>query len=457
MKKVFNVFLPIVKGFLYCFALLQIIAGFGYIIHNFGHVPQFRETGIYLQMAELFVADEYTGVLYPLLVTLWVKIFGAYYFVPMYLLQLAAGFYGVYYFVYTFTDRKYFAVLCALWMNTIPIVMQMHLAVLPYSFLFTCLLWMLGIVLGASVQKRVLKFKEWVILLCAFTILCQLTRGYMLIGILFFVWALLLQIYAQKHKVLLLLVTFAICAGIMVCNLAVYYGTEKEGYYGQIRNSVGGMMFQRFSGPVLHEKYMIYMPEEISECFTGLDMELYRRYPYKLQTEMGPILEGRYGTERAEEIFYAMGSLGLEVAAKENLSALTEDVLSYAFPQVAFISLRDGEVKGMTSWNYQQFTRENSVFSIYYFNVCQYLWLVGTVLAMLCLIMWYVQKRMWFIRIWLPVVFLLLGTGILQSIRGAGLYDYRQALLAASCMYTPLCLVLALKRQNGAVNEKVKK
>ena len=457
MKKVFNVFLPIVKGFLYCFVLIQVIAGIVYIVHNFGHVPQFRETGIYLKMAEQFVADEYTGVLYPLLVTLWVSIFGTYYFVPMYLLQLAAGLFGVYQFVYTFTDRKWFAVLCTLWINTVPVILQMHLAVLPYSFIFTCMLCMLGTVLKAFLQKRMLQFKEWGGLLCAFTLLCQLTRGYMLIGMLFLVWALLLQLYAQKHKVLLSLVTFAICVGIIVCNLAVYYGTEKAGCYGRIQHSVSSMMFQRFSEPVLHEKFMIYMPVEISECFTWTDIELYHRYPYKLQTEMGPILEERYGTKRAEEIFYAMGRLGLEVAAKENMTALTEDVLSYAFPQVAFINVRDGEIKGMTSWNYQQFTRTNAVFSIYYFNVCQYLWMVGTVLSLICFFLWYGQNRRWFVRVWLPVILILLGTGALLSIRGAGLYDYRQALLAAACMYTPLCFVLALKRQNGAIYENGKK
>ena len=70
MKKLVQVFLPVLQGFLVCAAVLQIVPGIVYIGKNFMAVPQFRDTTIYLEMSERFVVDEYTGILYPLLVKL---------------------------------------------------------------------------------------------------------------------------------------------------------------------------------------------------------------------------------------------------------------------------------------------------------------------------------------------------------------------------------------------------
>ena len=70
MKKLVQVFLPVLQGFLVCAAVLQIVPGIVYIGKNFMAVPQFRDTTIYLEMSERFVVDEYTGILYPLLVVL---------------------------------------------------------------------------------------------------------------------------------------------------------------------------------------------------------------------------------------------------------------------------------------------------------------------------------------------------------------------------------------------------
>ena len=452
MKKVYNVFLPVLKGFLYCFAILQIILGVVYIGTNFGTVPQFQDTEIYLEMAEKFIADEYTGLLYPLLVRLCFGVLGSYYHVPIYLLQMALGFLAVYHFISAFTERKVLAVICSGWINAIPFVLQVHLTVLPYSLVFTFLVLMLQEVVKATVQKRTLSLTEWAVLLCSFTILCQLTRGFMGIGLLFVGWAVLLQLYAVSHRWLTCLVSCFICIGITVCNHAIYYCTENEGYYGRIQSSAEAMFFQRTAAPVLSDKYMLYMPEEISECFTGAELSLYSRYPYKLQTEMGPKLEARYGKERAAEIYLALGTLGVDVAAKDNLKAYVEDTLSYAFPEISFMSLRDGNVKGMTSWNYQQFIQKNPVFAIYYFNISQHLWIAGVVLmavgaVMRCLHRRGLKEGLGHFRLWLPIVLLMVGYGAFIAIRGAGIYDYKMALLPEACMYIPVCIGLFLQKE----------
>lgn len=446
MKKVFNVLLPVLKGFLYGAIILQVVLGILYIGNQFLRVPQFRETIVYLEMTEQFVMDEYTGLLYPMLVKICYGLFSSFYYIPIYLLQMTAGLFCVYHFVCAFTEKRLQAVICALWINTIPFVAQMHVSVLPHALAFACLVLMLSEVIKATVYKRPLLFIEWTVLLCSFTILSQLTKGYLWVGVLLLLWAVVLQFYAQLQKGLTCLVTALICIGIIVCNLAIYHSTETAGYYGRIQNTPQAMFFQRTAVPILSEKYMIYMPSEIRECFTGEELALFHRYPYKVQTEMGPVLEVRFGKERAAEIYVELGLLGLDVAAKENLSRYIEDVVYYAFPQLTYVSWRDGDVKGMTSWNYQRFTGENAVLSIYYFNICHNIWLIDLCFTGIGFLVLAWQHRRLYVRVWLPVVLFLLIYGAFLALRGSGMYDYKLALLPMAIGYAPMCCMLFLKR-----------
>ncbi|MBQ8816377.1 MAG: hypothetical protein IJZ84_03745 [Lachnospiraceae bacterium] len=447
MKRVRKGLLPVVKGFLYCFVGLQIVLGLCYIGNQFMTVPLFRDTSIYLEMTEQFVMDEYTGLLYPLIVKICHSIFQEFYYIPIYLLQLMAGLFCVYHFICAFTEKKMSAAICALWLNTIPFVAQVHVTVLPHSLAFTCLVLMLLEVVKGTVYRRPLLITEWAVLLCSFTILAQLTRGYLWIGLAPVIWAVCLQLYAKTHKVLMCLVTFWICVGITVCNLAIYYGTETEGYYGRIQNTPQAVFFQRTAIPILSEKYMIYMPEEITECFTGAELAMFGRYPYKLQNEMGPVLEARYGKEWAAEIYVELGCLGVETAAKDNLRSLTEDALSYAMPQLTYGTWRDGEVKGMTSWNYQQFTQEVPVLATAYSNICHKLWLVGSCLAVVMLAVSAWQRKSLLVRVWLPTVIFLAIYGLLFALRGTDLYDYKLAVLPMVLGYAPMCCILFLKKE----------
>ncbi len=447
MKKVFNVLLPVMKGFLYCAVFLQVVCGIWYIGSDFMTVPQFRDTSIYLEMSEQFVMDEYTGLLYPLLVKISYSIFHSFYYIPIYLLQIIAGLFCVYHFVCAFTEKKIPAVICALWLNTVPFVAQAHMTVLPHSLAFACMVLMLLEVLKATVHKRTLKLLEWTVLLCSFTILSQLTRGYLWVGTLLLLWAVGLQLYAQVQKWLTCLVTALICVGITVCNLAIYHSTETAGYYGRIQNTPQAMFFQRTAAPILSGKFMIYMPSEIEECFTDTELSLFGKYPYKLQREMGPVLEARYGKERAAEIYVELGVLGLKTATRDNLGSFAEDALSYAFPQLSYISWRDGDVKGMTSWNYQQFTQKVPILAIYYFNICHSIWLIGVCLTAICLAILGWQHRKLWTRVWLPVVLFLLLYGVLLALSGAGAYDYKLALLPMTLGYAPMCYALFLKKE----------
>ena len=439
MKKLVQVFLPVIRGFLVCAAALQIVLGIVYIGKNFMAVPQFRDTTIYLEMAERFVVDEYTGILYPLLVKLCKSISFIPYQIPIYMIQLVAGVYSVYHFVCTWTEQRFSAFLCALWINTIPFVAQAHVTVLPHSLAMTCLLLMSLQVLKGSVQRRRLTIMEWAQLWCSFIILAQLDRAYLLPGILFAVWGAFLQFYNVTHKALLFGVSLFIGIGMLITNLAIYDAVQTPGYYGRIQRTASSAFFQRTGVATLKGKYRIYMPEEVQDSFTWEELDQISKYPYKIQNEFGPTLEARFGQERAEEIYFALGMLGLVTATKDNAVNIAEDVVSYALPLGAYATWQNGELKGATSWNYQQFIHEAPVLSVHYAKVCNFLWsvLFGMSLA-ICFALGVCRKR-WCVRIRLPATGCVLIYAVYFAMGGTDVYDYKNALLPMVMSYGPIC------------------
>ena len=439
MKKLVQAFLPVIRGFLVCAAALQIVLGIIYIGKNFMAVPQFRDTTIYLEMSERFVVDEYTGILYPLLVKLCKSISFLPYQIPIYILQLFAGVYSVYHFVRTWTEQKVPAFVCALWLNTIPFVAQAHVTVLPHSLAMTCLILMSLQVLKGSVQRRRLTIMEWAELWCSFIILAQLDRAYLLPGMLFAVWAAFLQFYNTTHRVLLFGISLLIGIGMLIVNLAIYDAVQKPGYYGRIQRTASSSFFQRTGVVTLKGKYRIYMPEEVQDSFTWEELDQISKYPYKIQNEFGPTLEARFGQEWAEEIYFALGMLGLATATKDNAVNIAEDVASYVLPLGAYATWQDGELKGATSWNYQQFIHEAPTLSVYYAKICSFLWsiLFGISLA-ICFVLGVCRKR-WYVRIWLPAIGCVLIYAVYFAMSGTDVYDYKVALLPMVMSCAPIC------------------
>ena len=438
MKKIIQVLLPVIRGFVLCAAALQIVLGVIYIGKNFMAVPQFRDTTIYLEMAERFVVDEYTGILYPLLVKLCSSIAIIPYQIPIYLIQIAAGVYCVYHFIYTWTERSITALVCALWVNTIPFVAQAHVTVLPHSLAMACLVVMILQVLRGSVNRRPLTIPEWAELLCSFVILAQLDRAYLIPGMLFVIWGACLQFYNATHKWMLLSVSLLIGISMVVINLAIYDAVQTPGHYGRIQRSFASAFFQRTGVITLNGKYLVHMPEEISQCFTDAELNEIGKYPYKIETEFGPTLEARYGEERADELYMALGKLGLATATKDNILEIAEDLVSYAIPLADYVTWQDGELKGATSWNYQQFMGQAPEFAADYVRICNFLWLLGFGTSMAVCAVLAVRYKKYHFRIWVPMLICLVLYAGYFAMGGMETYDYKLSLLPMIMSCAPM-------------------
>ncbi len=438
MKKVRCLFLPVIKGFVFCAVVLQIVLGAIYIGSNFSVVPQFCDTSIYLEMAGEFIPDEYSGLLYPGIVKICSSLGTVPYQIPIYLIQLSLGVFCVYHFVSTWTDRKVVAIICALWANTIPFVAQAHVTVLPHSLALSFLLLMFLQVLKGMVRHKPLSFTDWGLLMCSFSIIVQLTGEYLWAGALLVLWACILQFYAVSHKVLLCFVSLLISAGILVSNLAVLSSTQHPGYYGRIQNTASSVFFQRVGVVALEGKYFPHLPIEVQQCFQESELKGIRLYPYKVQTEFGPTLEVRYGKEEANVLYRQLGNLGLEFATKDNLIAIGKDTLAYALPLANYMTWQSGHNGGATAWNYQQFVQQAPAFSVMYAKVCHFLWLLGfSVSILMCILRAYCTRNIYW-RLWLPVVMYVLVYALLFALRGTDVYDYKLSLLPMVLSYIPV-------------------
>ncbi len=440
MKKVMKVLVPVLQGFVFCAMTLQIVLGVIYIGANFLTVPQFKDTAVYLQMAEHFVADEYTGLLYPFLVKLSLALPLIPYQIPIYILQIAAAVYCVYYFVYTWTERKALSFVFSVWINTIPFVAQAHVTVLPHSLTMSCLVLMFLQVLKGSRDKRTLSVMEWAELLCSYMILAQLTRGYLFVGTLFMIWAACLQVYRYKHRLVLFFVSMLVCAGMFSANVAIYSASEHPGYYGRIQKTISSVLFQRVGTKTLMEKYLKDMPPEVSECYEGSELNRISKYPYKIETEFGPSLENKYGRERADAIYRELSLLGLSIATKDNAVAILEDSVSYLLPIAGYYTWQDGDTKGASSWNYQQFMEQAPVWSHRYVKISHAFWTIGFGGSLLGFLLVAVCTKKLRLHLWLPAFLYICLFAAIMALNGTDTYDYKWALFPMIISYVPMTI-----------------
>ena len=413
MKSLKQVGLSIVRGFLFCAMALQIILGIAYIGKNFMAVPQFRDAAVYLKEVGQ---------------------------IPIYCLQIMAGICCVYYVARIWTKRKSVAFICALWLNTIPFVAQAHMTMLAHSFAMTCLLFMSAQVLKGSIRRRALTVLEWAGLLCGFVVLAQLDRAYLLPGMLFAIWAVCLQLYHASNKLLLFGVSLFITIGMLIVNLAIYHMVQTPGHYERSGHTVSAQFFQRAGVVTLKDKYRIYMPKEVQECFSGEELDYISRYPYRIENEFCLTLEKRFGQARADEIYVELGRLGLTTATKENFLMFAKDVLHYAVPLGGYFFWQDGELKGATSWNYQQFMKEAPLLSVQYAKICHLLWAVLLVISLSALLINGIKNKKWGVRIWLPAICSILLYAACFAMRGTDVYDYKMALFPMIMSYAPICI-----------------
>ncbi|MGN1147015.1 MAG: hypothetical protein ACI4TB_01250, partial [Lachnospiraceae bacterium] len=149
-----------IKGLLLIGMSVQIVLGMIWMGANLFSVQNFAETAEYVEMSRTFLLDEYVGILYPLLLRLCPI------YTLVYVIQLLTAFVaGCVFCCYSglgeerlFSGKNIFG---ALYLLTIPFTMQLHMAILPQSLIYSLFLLQLGLavrVLRKETEKYISSF-----------------------------------------------------------------------------------------------------------------------------------------------------------------------------------------------------------------------------------------------------------------------------------------------------------
>ena len=152
MRKACRVLAQVAGRVLFIGISVQILLGIGWGIRAFGIFPEFGDSYLWLKAARTLVCDDYMGIGYPLFLML-VKGIESISSIPytflVYFVQCVFAFFSGVVFLQSFhvLRKRWMLYWGSLGMLTFPMALQCHLAVLPNSIGFSCLLMELAAVI----------------------------------------------------------------------------------------------------------------------------------------------------------------------------------------------------------------------------------------------------------------------------------------------------------------------
>lgn len=337
----------LIAGVLFWGISVQIVLGIIWLLLNIGKQQDFGASQQLVEISKSFLCDEYTGILYPvmLLAARWIeRLVRIPWYVILYLVQLTVGCYAAHRFLRALgrTHRGW-----NLWGSmgilTIPMLLQCHLAILPNSLTLSFFLIMLSFVVetvkghsGLDVITLMKILPLWLAMsllmpeykyLAAVPILCLL------------LYNLHKNIRRDRQKVTRSWLAAAAFLGII---MAMGSLTQIPGSQGKMHKTPAAAAASRFEWPWYLEDYGS-LPEEIRELLTVEQLREVCWYADKVTLLMGPVVEESVGVEAAQELYWRMAEVGLKNHTRQLVWTISEDALSYSFAPAMLQRVLDGE------------------------------------------------------------------------------------------------------------------
>lgn len=341
-------------------AAVQIGLGVIWAVLNLGRVPCFQETRELLEISSTFVTDEYVGILYPVLIriaSMTESLLHIPYQYFLYLLQLGLGYYAIKRLLQDFKCPK--TKLAVLWVMTIPIVLQLFLAVLPQALAVSALL------LCISSCSR----KEW-IPGAAYWLLCGLLIPEYL-WFAGFVWLLYFVIEALKKRVgrRTLLQGVVCIAAVCVISVAVNSAVREDYSRGRMLRTPVSMALSRVVWPHFYTN-SYFWHGDVHALFDEDGLNELAQNPEYSVTMFGAAMEQTYGQEWAQVIYRNMTSVSWKIRTREILSDIANDLVGYTFPMPYLLRNLEGEGVSFAGWNYGQMSEKAPVLTSLYVQGC---------------------------------------------------------------------------------------
>lgn len=465
MRTVWNHVKKIIYGLCFLLMGVQIVAGLLWLCGNLTAVQEFAETAELLEISKTWVLDEYVGIAYP--ICIWMVRIPA----LLYVLQVAAAFGAGVYFLnrngvmerITQMSGKWTVYYGAAYLVTVPMMLQCHMAVLPFSFAYSVFLVLLADCIQLFWSREPMAMRK-VAKIC----------GMWLLGALF------MPDYGWLGGIPVLLAFFGCIRGVVagksgnlgkaVASLLLAFGvtvsaiagtacvTQTPGSRGRIQKSFHASMLSRFVWPNFDRNSYFWNVYITDVCDPATLLEISQN-PENVIYQFGPMMEQAYGRKMADDIYRQMAEVSLQMRTKEIMHEIVNDGLAYLCPQVAVQRHLDGKGISYTGWNYSRMQHHSPVLTKYYVNCALSSWNILAVLAILGMavqlavrvkqkkqnVQQVSQKGM----ILFPVV-TILTFAVWYTMSAGGMQDYRNVLIVWA-----LWAILAIKGWEAwAENEK---
>lgn len=391
MVKIAYVFIFLLMG-------VQILLGTVWMCRNFFYVQAFAETSELLEVSRTWVLDEYIGIGYPAVLALvqgLERLTGISYTFFLYVLQTAAAYGAAVYFLKKIgTGNKIGGKMGRLaayyggaYILTVPMLMQLHLSVLPFSFAFSACMLLLGEGIGALRMKTPPRLRSLAVI-CGMWLLASVfvTDNIWLCGtVTFFIFAGLL--WKHKKSYLHLLLAFFVAAAAVFGTACL---TRQPGSRGRIQKTVSAAMLSRFVWPnFARNRYFwnIYVTDVFDDsALLEISLE-----PENVITVFGPAMDRAYGREMAASVYRQMAKVSWEVRTKDVVYEIAADAAAYFCPQISVQYHLSGKGVSYSGWNYSRMQEHTPALSGFYVDYSLKCWNAAAVLSLLLL---FLQKAL---------------------------------------------------------------
>ena len=365
MRKACKVLAQVAGRFLFIGISVQIIFGIVWGIRSFGIFPEFGDSYLWLKAARTLVCDDYMGIGYPLFLMLAKgieSISSIPYTFFVYFVQCVFAFVSGAVFLRSFgvIKKSWMLYWGSLGMLTFPMALQCHLAVLPNSIGFSCLLMELAAVIrilrldGTSdsndtdkAQKDALQGRPlhmffetaawWVI--GALFVVENRYLGLVPV-VLLWIFHLIQRRKTGKTRILQELVLLAAMGGILFTLVSLW---QTPGSYGKAENTISAAMMRRFSWTHMREgKEYEAWPEELREHLSWEEVKNAGYYAGTMSSGIQKTIEDAVGKQEAQKLFRKYASYNLKTYASDNIHQIAWDCAGYALPPMLLQLLLDG-------------------------------------------------------------------------------------------------------------------
>lgn len=429
MKKAAEGFCVLLKGMLFIGFSIQIILGFVWMCANFIAVQQFGTP---------------RGFLYPLLL-------GALGKVPqiLYLLQLClAGFAGYVLLKPIFPPGRFWRVWYVLAFLSLPMAIQCHLALLPYSFASSLFLLEFGCCREAMDCESGSGLKAMAGAGICWVGLAMLLPEYLWLGLVPPAVTLLvrlprlcrsLRLFA--YNVLLLAAFGGIAVGVLGLT------KTEEGY----ERTFWFSMASRMTWPTIWQDSAGWSQELLEILPEGTIWQI-GYVPENMERDLQPAVEAAVGREKAQEYYREMALLSWQMRKSRIVRQMGWDLLIYAVPEAVLQQQLTGV--GYDSWsgvNYGVMAMEHPTLTKYYVNYgCWWFWTAFGITVLFLASLKAGGRRLfqkgYALRL---AVYAVSGGAILiyYVMRGSGIADYK-CTLAVSVMWAVPALFCIRKERS---------